>query len=160
MVQNHFQKCLLLPTLNLNGPSALLSEKTISTLSLKTFQKSKHCYFQILRTFAFELNLPSKQFSKMLPMTSFEFKWPWKLCLAFPGSGFNFVTQTLAKTTRKCPCQRFGTLAFELKVASKPYSKILAVIKFWIKSFWRIYVTFWANGFNFVNQKLVKNKLL
>ena len=61
----------------------------------------------------------------MLPMTSFEFKWPWRLCLAFPGSGFNFITQTLAKTTRKCPCQRFGTLAFELKVASKPYSKIL-----------------------------------
>ena len=125
MVQNHFQKCLLLPSLNLNGPSAPLSEKTISTFSLKTLQKSKHSYFQKFKTFDFGLMLAPKQFSKMLPMTNFEFKWLWRLCLTFPESSFNFVTQTLAKKNRKYSCQRLGTLAFELTVASEPYFKIL-----------------------------------
>ena len=95
----------------------------------KILQKSKQCYSQILSTFVFELSLASKQFSKMLPMTNFEFKWSWRLCIAFPESGFNFVTQTLAKKTRKCPCQRLATLAFELKVAPKPYSKIPPITK-------------------------------
>ena len=157
MVQNHFQKCLLLPTVNLNGPSALLSEKTISTLSLKTLQKSKHCYSQRFRTFDFRLMLAPKKFSKMLPMTNFEFKWLWRLCLTFPESSFNLVTQTLAKKARKCSCQRLGTLAFELKVASEPYSKILSMTRFWIEWFWRLRLTFLANGFNLSNRNVAKN---
>ena len=94
--QSHFQKCLLWPTLNLNCSSAPLFEKTVSILYLKTLQKSKHCSSQMFRTFVFGLMLTSKQFSKMLSMTNFEFKWLWRLCLTFLESIFNFVTQTLA----------------------------------------------------------------
>ena len=35
-------------------------------------------------------------------MTSFEFKWSWRLCLAPPVNRFNFGTQKFEKRTEKC----------------------------------------------------------
>ena len=44
------------------------SQKTISTLSLQNLQKIEIWHLQTLRTFAFDLKIASKTFSKMLPM--------------------------------------------------------------------------------------------
>ena len=71
LLQNHFLKSLLWPTLNLNvlEGTVSLSQKTVSTSSLKNFQKLKR-----LRTFVFELKIASKPFSYKLPMIKFWLK--------------------------------------------------------------------------------------
>ena len=74
-------------------------------------------------------------------MTSFEFKWSWRLCLAPPVNRFNFVTQKFEKRTEKC---RFKKL----------FSKRLAMTKFWFKQLWMSCFTLPENSFNFVTQKL------
>ena len=48
-----------------------LSQKTVSTLSLKNLQKTKKYPFQTLKTLAFELKVPLKPFFKLLSMTKF-----------------------------------------------------------------------------------------
>ena len=75
-LQNLFLKSFLWPALNLIGlqVSALLSQKTVSTLLLKNLQKTEKCPFQTLRTFVLELKVPSKPFSKKLLVTQFWFK--------------------------------------------------------------------------------------
>ena len=65
----------------------------VSTSSLKNLQKIENFPFQTLGTFAFDLKVGSKPFSKKVPMTNFECKW---FCLAFSEDGFNFVTQKVA----------------------------------------------------------------
>ena len=47
-----------------------LLQKTVSTSSLKNLQKTEKCSFQTRRTFAFELEVASKPFSKMLPLNN------------------------------------------------------------------------------------------
>ena len=58
--------------------------------------------------------------------------------------------------TEKCPFQMLKTFVFELKVASKSFSKKLLVTKLWFKQFWTPCLTFPENGFNFVTQKFAK----
>ena len=74
-----------------------LLQKTVSTSLLKNLQKTEKCSFQTRRTFAFELKVVSKPFSKKRPMTKFWFKYFWTLCIIFPENGFNFITQKFAK---------------------------------------------------------------
>ena len=73
LLQNHFSKSFLWSSLNLNDleGSVSLSQKTVSTLSIKNLQKPGKCSFQTLRTFVFELKVASKSFSKKLLMTKF-----------------------------------------------------------------------------------------
>ena len=134
----------------------------------------------------------------------------WRLCLAFPGNGFNFVTQKLQtnwkfflskcsehsflisksfqnhflqsllwpimnlngvegslslsqkmvstlQKTEKYLFQTLGRNVFELKIASKPFSKKLPLTKFCFKYFLTFLLTFGENVFNFVTQKIAKN---
>ena len=55
-------------------------------------------------------------------------------CLEFPENCFNFVTQKFAKN-RKMLFQTLRTYVFEFKVAWKPFSKKLPMIKFYLNSF-------------------------
>ena len=59
--------------------------------------KFENCYFETLRTLAFELDVDSKLFSRMLLKTNFYFTKFSKVFLAFPKNCFNFVTYKLAK---------------------------------------------------------------
>ena len=77
-----------------------LSQKTVSTSSLKTSQKTEKCPFQTLRTFTFELKVASKPFSKKLPITKFWFKQFLMFCLTFSENGFNLVTQKFVKNRK------------------------------------------------------------
>ena len=68
-----------------------------STSWIKNLQKIEKYSFQTSRTFAFELKVASKSFFRKVPIINFEFKWPLRLFLAFPESGFSFVIQKLRK---------------------------------------------------------------
>ena len=77
---------------------------------------------QVLRTFVFELKVASKSFYKNIPRAQFWFKWLRTFCLNFPE---NVLTSSLKnfKKTQKSSFLTHGIFAFELKVASKPFSK-------------------------------------
>ena len=94
-IQNNFLECFLKLTFILQSfpKFSLLFQKTVSILSLINLQKSAKSDFQMLRPFIFDLNVASKPFSKMLPMTNFRFKYFSVLCLSFSENNFNFVTQ-------------------------------------------------------------------
>ena len=108
----------------------------VSTSSLKNLQKTEKYHFQTLRTFVFELNVASKQktiFSSLL-----------KGC----------------KKTWNIPFLNTQNIRLiELKVASKPFSKMLPMTKFWFKQFWTLYFFFPENGFNFVSQLTKKQEI-
>ena len=121
-LQNHFLRSFLWPNFDLNSfeSFASLSQKMISTLSLKDLQKTENCSFQMLRILVFELKLPIKPFSKKLPITN---------------SQKRDSTSSLKnlQKTEKWPFQMLRTFIFELKVASKPFSTKLPITKFWFK---------------------------
>ena len=98
-LQNYFLRSSLWTDFDLSSFERLssLSQKMVSTLSLKNLQRFEKCTLQRLRTFVFELQVASKPFSKKLPMAKFWFKAFWMLCLTFPENGFNFVTQKFVK---------------------------------------------------------------
>ena len=81
--KNFLMSCLTFPESGINFVTRKLQKTEI--------------FFQILRTFVFDLKVASEPFSNKLLMTDFEFKWFWRLSLAFPENVFNFVTQKLAK---------------------------------------------------------------
>ena len=62
-------------SLDLNSLShfASLSQKTVSTSSLNTLEKTEKCSFQTLRAFIFDLKVASESFSRKLSMTKFWF---------------------------------------------------------------------------------------
>ena len=70
--ENQFLKILVSPTLNSNdlGGSVFLSQKMISTSSLKNSQKLKNV-LETLRTFICDLKVASKPFSTKLLLTKF-----------------------------------------------------------------------------------------
>ena len=123
--------------------------------SLKNLQKYEKHHFQKLRTFVLNFKVASKPFSKMLPMTNLGFKWFWRLLLTSLENDFNFLTQKLAKNW-KMPFQRFGTFVFDLKVASRPFSKNISNTKFLFKQFSTFFLTLPVTSFNFFVQKFVK----
>ena len=99
---------------------ASLSQKTVSTSSLNNFRKTEQCPFQTLETFVFELNVASKPFSKKLHMTEL------KSFRCFASFSPKIVSTSSIKNlqkTEKCPFQTLRPFVFELKVASKPFSK-------------------------------------
>ena len=71
----------------------------------------------------------------------------------FPRKQFQLRHSKIGKT-EKCNFQRFRTFVFDLKVASKPFSKMLPITNFRFK---RVCFAFPDNCFNFVTQKLAKN---
>ena len=74
--QNHVLRSFLWSIFDWNNFErfASISQKTVSTSSLKSLQKTEKYAFEMLRTFVFELKVPSKPFSKKLPMIKFWFK--------------------------------------------------------------------------------------
>ena len=83
-LQKLFLKCFLWTTVNLNSFEhfTFLSQKMVSTLSLKNLQKSGKYHFQTLKYSFFYLKVAGKLFSKMSPMTYyFLFLWIYTLSL-------------------------------------------------------------------------------
>ena len=92
-------------------------------------QKSEKFLFQTLRTFVFELKVGSKPFSKKIPMTKFDLNRSERFVSLFQ----NMVTASSLKNLQKTEKYLFHTLrtfVFQLKVASKPFSKKLYMTKF------------------------------
>ena len=128
----------------------------VSTSSLKKLQKTERCSFQRLSTFVFPLNLASIPFSWKLPRPNFNFNSLER----FASLSQKMVSTSSLKSFRKiekCPFQTFTAFVFEPKVASKPFPKTFPTTKFWFKEIWTLCVTFPANGFNFVTQKVPKH---
>ena len=128
----------------------------VSTSSLKNLQKTERYSFQRLSTFVLQLNLASILFSWKLPRPNFNFNSLER---------FASLSQKMLSTSslksfwkiEKCPFQTFTAFVFEPKVASKPFPKTFPTTKFWFKEIWTLCVTFPANGFNFVTQKVPKH---
>ena len=74
-----------------------LSQKTVSTLSLKNLQEDEKCQVLRFRTIDFDIKVASKPHSIKLHLTKFWFEQFLRLYLAFLENGFNFVSQKLAK---------------------------------------------------------------
>ena len=64
--------------------------------------------------------------------------------------------KTLEKT-EKGPFQTLTTFLFELKVASKPFSEKVLLIKVPFKQFKTLRLIFLENSFNFVTQNVAKS---
>ena len=95
----------------------------------------------MLRTFVFELKVASKSISKKFPMTKFWLKSFSMFCRTFPRNGLNFVTQRLQKT-ENFPFQMLGTFVFDLKIASKLFSKKLPMTNLEFYSPWKLSLAF------------------
>ena len=93
-LEKHFLRSFLWPNFDLNSSLrfASLSQKMVSTLSLKNFQKTEKHPFQTLRTVAFDSKVAAKLFIKKIAMTKFSFKQFLMFCLIFPENGFNWKT--------------------------------------------------------------------
>ena len=115
-IQNHFVRSFLWPNFNLNSFERFgsLSQKIVSTSSLKNLQKTAKCTFQKLRTCGF-YRVASKPFSEMLTMTNFGFKDFWTLCLALTVSGFNFVPQKFTKKVKNIKFESSKQLFFPFR---------------------------------------------
>ena len=135
---------------------ASLSDKMVSTSSIKNFQETKKCYFLTPAILVIELKESSNPFSKKLPMTIFWFKQFLMFCLIFLQNDFSFVDQKFQKT-ENFPFQMQRTFAFDLKVTSKPFSKKLSMTNFEFTLSWGLCLVFPENGFNFVTQNCAKN---
>ena len=72
-VEKHFVKSSQQIRLHINSFRSIifLSQKTVSTSSLKNLQKTEKCQVQRFMTFAFNHEVASKLFSKKLPMIRF-----------------------------------------------------------------------------------------
>ena len=75
----------------------------------------------------------------------------------FPRKWFQLCHSKSCKKTEKWPFQMLRTFVFELKEASKPFSKKFPMTKFWFKNISMLCFTFTQNSFNFVAQKLAKH---
>ena len=119
-LENHFLRSFLWPHFDLNSFElfVLLSQKMVSTLSLKNLKKSEKCSFQTLRTFVFELRIALKIFSKKLPMTKFLFKYFSALCLIFTQNVFYFATQKFEKKW-KLPFSNLWNIRFSAQGSLK-----------------------------------------
>ena len=81
----------------------------------------------------------------------------WKICIQivfnalphFPRKLFQLRQSKVSKKLKKYHFQRFRTFVFDLKVASKSFSKMLLIPKFWFEQFLTLFLTFPENGFNF-----------
>ena len=124
----------------------LLSQKTVSIVSLKILQKTEKCHFWRFRTFVFYLKVASKPFSKTIAMTNFGFKWSWRFCLTFREIASTLSLKNLQKT-EKCYFQRFRTITI---------AKELAINNFWFKWCRGLCLDFPRNGLNFATQKFAK----
>ena len=133
--------------------NVLLCQRTVSRLSPKKSQKNWKMPISRFRTFVFQINVASKPFSKKLATIKFSLKQFSTLSLTFPENGFNFVTQKFAKNW-KVSFSKFRTFVFELKVASKPFSKRLSLNNLWFTRSWKLCIGF--NGFNIATQKFAK----
>ena len=141
--QNHFLRNVLSLNFDLNSFEhfASLFQKMASILPIKNFQKTKYCYFQTPTIIVLEFKEAPKAFSKKVPLTKFWFKQFFMFSLTFPENAFNFVTQKLQKT-ENFPFQMAKTFVFDLKVASKPFSKKLPITDFWLNCFWKLWLAF------------------
>ena len=109
-------------------------ENGFKFVTQKTCKKLKKYSFQTLRTFAFELKVTSKPFSKNILRS---FLWP-----NFDLSSFErlaSLSQKIVSTSslknlqkiEKCSFHTLRTFVFELEVTSKPFSKKITITKFW-----------------------------
>ena len=124
-------------------------------LSLSFPENGFKYYFQSFTTFVFQVKVVSKAFSGMFPMTNFAFIKFSTIFLAFPRNGFNFVTQKFAKKW-KLSFLKAENIFFDLKIASKKFSKILPMINFRFKQFSLLCPTFPKNVFKFVTENFAK----
>ena len=70
------------------------------------------------------------------------------------------VRTSSLKNLQKCekwPFQTLRTFIFEVKVASKKFSKKFPMARFWFKQLWTLCLAFPENGFTFITQKFAKN---
>ena len=74
----------------------------------------------------------------------------------FPKKCLQLHHTNICKKTEKSSFQTVRTFVFELKTASKHFSKKLPTTKFWIKQIWTLCLSFPEYGFNFVSQKHAK----
>ena len=82
----------------------------------------------------------------------------WTLCLAFTVSGFNFMAHKCAKN-ENCLFQRFSSAsAFDLKVVSKPFSKMFSMSDLGFTQFFMLSLASPKNIFNLFTEKCEKKK--
>ena len=72
----------------------------------------------------------SKPLSKVIPMTKFEFLIVWNALSHFPRKQFQLRHSKIYKKTEQFQIKMFRTFVLQLKVASKPFFKILPMTKF------------------------------
>ena len=102
-----------------------------------------------------EHNEALKAFSKKVPMTKFWFKQFFDNLPYFLGKWFQLVTQKL-QITENFPFQMLRTFIFDLKIASKLFSRKLSVANFEFNQSWKLCLNFLEIGLNFVTEKFAK----
>ena len=142
LLQNHFLRSFLWPNFDLNSFECFvsLSQKMVSNSSFKNQQKTEKCSFQTFWTFVFDLKVPPKPFSSSW--------WPNFYLNSF--ERIASLSQKMVSTsslknlqkTEKCTFQKLRTIAFEVKVASKPFSKKFTMAKIWFKKYSTLSLTF------------------
>ena len=125
----------------------------VSQLLYSKICKKLKISIQRFRAFVVELEVASKLFSKMLPRTEFLFKHFWTLCLTFGENGLNVATQKFVKNW-KMAFSKVHNICFDLKAASKPFSKILPMNNFEFEKLKRFQLGHWKIC------KKVKNAIL
>ena len=133
--------------------SVSLSQKIVSTSSLKNVQKLKNDLFKRSQHSFLSSRWLENHFPRSFLWPSFDLNNFGRFAWVFQKMVSNSSPKTLEKT-EKVPFQTLTTLLFELKVVSKPFSKKLPLIKLWFKQFKTLRLTFPENSFNFVTQNV------
>ena len=134
VAQNDFLISLLWPKSDLNSPErfASLSQKIISTLSLKNLQKLENGFFKGSEHSFLSSRLLKKHFLRRFLWSNFDLN---KLQHFASFSQKRVSTSSLKYLQKTCK-SFFHTLrifVFELKVSPKPFSKKVPMTKFWFK---------------------------
>ena len=159
-LHNHFLRSFLWPNFVLNSFElfASLSQKLVSTSSLKNLQKTEKCPFQKLRTFGFYW-VALKTFSEMLTMNHDQL-WIQRLLnarLCFHSKRFQLHGSKMYKKTENCLFQRFSsTFTLDLKVVSKQFSRMFSMSDF---GFTQSCLAFPKNIFNLFTEKCAKKSI-
>ena len=128
----------------------------VSTSSLKYCKKLKIYLFKCSEHLFSISRLIQNHFLKRFLWTTLNLDGLEGSVLLSQKTVSNSSLKNLQKT-KTFPFQTLKTFVFELKVASKPFSKRLPITKSCFKKFALLYLTFPENGFNFVNQIFAKH---
>ena len=133
-----------------------LSQKTVSPSPLKSYKKLKNTKFNGSQHSLLTTRQLQNYFLKSFVRPNFDLKG-FQRVVSLSQKTVSILSLKYLHKSGKHHFKRQKICAFVLKVASKPFFKILPMPRFGLKQFSMLCLIFPENSFNFVTQKCPKH---